>query len=67
MAEQAKPMGFAARMKTFFGFLPGQGLPGFAAELRALTPDEKAWFAAEFNAAGMPTNAPESRPASVPE
>jgi hypothetical protein len=67
MAEQAKPMGFAARMKTFFGFLPGQGLPGFAAELKALTPAEKAFFVAEFNAAGMPMNDPEARPAPVPE
>lgn len=43
------------RLSTFFGRLPGQSVSGFAQEIKALTPADRAWFVAEFNKAGMPT------------
>lgn len=39
-------MAFAAAMKHFFGLLPNQGLMDFAAELKALSPEDKAFFKA---------------------
>ena len=39
-----KQMPFAAAMKDYFGFKPGQTLTEFALELRALNPADKEWF-----------------------
>jgi len=36
-----KEMAFASAMRDFFGFLPGQGIPAFMQELKALTPKDK--------------------------
>ncbi len=40
----AKELPFAAAMKDYFGFLPGQTLSGFMQELKTLSPEERAWF-----------------------
>jgi hypothetical protein len=51
-------MSFTARLKDFFGYLPGQSLSDFAKEIRALTTEDKLEFHAAFNALGMPTEMP---------
>ena len=59
---ETKP--FAARMKDFFGYLPGQKLGDFMAELKALSAADKAEFCEAFNAMGLPTQAPKEVSAS---
>lgn len=39
-----KEMSFVEAMKDYFGFLPGQNMSQFFAELKVLTPDERQWF-----------------------
>ena len=51
-------MPFATRCKSFFGFLPGQTLQGFASEIRALTDQDKCELVEMFNQAGLPTAMP---------
>lgn len=41
-----------AAMREYFGFRPGQGLGDFSNEIKALTPDDRAYFEAEFKKAG---------------
>lgn len=57
----AAEMSFAQRCKTFFGKKSEQTLTEFAAELRALTDEDKAELVKLFNEAGMPTAAPVKR------
>lgn len=54
----AKPMGFVGRCKEFFGLKQGQALTQFAAELKALSQDEKMELHRQFNAMGLPTELP---------
>ena len=49
MAEKIKL--YAQLMKDFR--LPGEALQAFAAQIRALTPEDKAWFRAEYAKAGV--------------
>ena len=55
MAKQAT---FAAAMKEFFGLKPGQSLQGFAAELKALSDEEKAFFRAGLEQNGYQITTP---------
>lgn len=49
----SKPsMSFVGAMRDFFGFKPGQGLSDFSAELKALGPEDKAYFTAELGKVG---------------
>jgi hypothetical protein len=52
-------------MKNFFGLLPGQSISGFAAELKALSLEEKLEFHRMLNAAGYECDPP-SAPAVTP-
>jgi hypothetical protein len=45
-------MSFVAAMKDYFGLLPGQNNAQFLGELKKLTLDDKAWFAAELPSVG---------------
>ncbi len=47
-----KKMGFVSACKEFFGLKEGQTLTQFAAELKALTPKDKAELSAMFTAVG---------------
>lgn len=51
-------MAFAGAMKQFFGLLPGQSIGQFAAELRALSVEEKAEFHRMLNDAGIACDPP---------
>lgn len=44
--QGSKELSFVSAMKDFFGFLPGQTLTQFAAELKALSPGDRAYFKA---------------------
>ena len=48
-----KKQSFVSAMKSFFGFREGQGLSDFTTELKALTDDDKRYFHAELNKAGI--------------
>lgn len=50
-----KKISFTVRCKNFFGLLPGKSIRDFAAEMKALTYEDKVEFCAAFNANGMPT------------
>lgn len=50
--------GFVGRMAEYYGRKPGQTMPEFAGELKALTHDDKKWFVKEFNKMGLPTDEP---------
>jgi len=49
---------FTAACREFFGFKPGQTLAGFAEELRALTPKDKADIYEGFKAIGIQCDPP---------
>jgi len=51
-------MSFVVRCKNYFGLLPGKTIRDFSAELKALTPEDKAEFCSLFNAIGLPTAPP---------
>jgi hypothetical protein len=55
IVNDSDPKPLVARLRQFFGQLPGQGFAQFAAEIKALTPADREYFVAEFNKAGMPT------------
>jgi hypothetical protein len=55
--EQAKAC-FTKQMLDFFGRLPGQSAMQFAAELKALSEQDKRDFAAMLTEAGYPCDAP---------
>lgn len=40
-------------LKEYFGFKPGQNLTGFMDEIKALTPDDRAYFKKEFVKVGI--------------
>lgn len=42
--QPIKKMSYAAAMRDYFGFLPGQSVGGFMSELKALTDEDKVWF-----------------------
>jgi hypothetical protein len=46
-------MPFATACKNYFGFKEGQNSGGFLAELKALTPKDKADFIAMFPSVGI--------------
>ena len=46
------PMNFVAAMKDFFGNRPGKGLMDFAAELKELTSEDRAYFKAGLEQVG---------------
>lgn len=48
---------FAAAMKDYFGYLPGQDMRGFMEELRALTPEDRAYFRDGLKSVGYQINA----------
>lgn len=58
MTEEQAKVSFSMRCKSFFGLLPGQNVQQFAAELKALSYDDKEELADRFTAAGMPTALP---------
>ncbi len=39
-------------LKEYFGFKPGQNLTDFMAEIKALTPEDRAYFKREFAKVG---------------
>lgn len=45
-------MGLTVALRDFFGLKPGQTLGEFAAEIRQLTADDKAFFKTHLEAAG---------------
>jgi len=47
-----KVMSFTAACKDFFGYKPGQTLSEFMNEVRALTPEDKAYFTKLFPSVG---------------
>lgn len=49
----SQKMTFTAACRQFFGFLPGQGLSQFAAELKALTHEDKQQLAAGLREVGL--------------
>lgn len=57
MSEQ-KTLTFTARCKDFFGLHPGETITQFVAEMKALTPADKAEFHEAFNQMGLPTEPP---------
>jgi hypothetical protein len=44
---------FVVACKEFFGFKPGQGLQDFAAEVKALSPKDRADLVGEFAKIGI--------------
>lgn len=46
-------MTFTKAVKEYFGFKPGQNLTGFMDEIKALTADDRAYFAREFAKIGI--------------
>ncbi|HYV37940.1 MAG TPA: hypothetical protein VE988_19805 [Gemmataceae bacterium] len=56
---------FSAQMRSFFGLRPGDGLKEFAAELRALSHDDKVAFVEMLNEAGFPCDPPSAVPAAA--
>jgi hypothetical protein len=44
---------FASAMREFFGFRPGDGLTQFHAELKALSYDDKMYYAQGLRAVGV--------------
>ena len=54
-----KKHSFVSAMKSFFGFREGQGLSDFTTELKALTDDDKRYFHAELNKAGIICDEPQ--------
>lgn len=50
---------FAAACREFFGLRPGTGLGDFAAELKALSLDDKREIAAGLRASGMDVEDPQ--------
>lgn len=55
MLKGMKPAypGLTPALLDFFGRQPGQTLQGFAAETKALTDADKAWFVEAFQAEGV--------------
>jgi hypothetical protein len=51
--QDLKPMTFVAACREFFGKLPHQTLQDFAAELKQLTPDDKAELVILFRNVGI--------------
>jgi hypothetical protein len=49
---------FSIRMREYFGYRPGQGANEFAAELKALSHEDKVEFAEMLNSAGFPCAPP---------
>lgn len=52
--ETKKPETFVAAMKHFFGVREGQTLSEFSAELKALSPEERNFFAEGLRTNGYP-------------
>jgi len=50
-----EPMSLVSRCKEYFGLLPGQNLMQFSAELKTLSPKDRADLVEGFNAMGLPT------------
>lgn len=44
---------FVTALKDFFGYKPGQTAMEFVAEVKALSPDDRAYFKAEFAKIGI--------------
>ena len=53
------PKAFAMSAKSFFGYLPGQTIKDFSAELKALSLADKQELARLLNEEGTPTVIPE--------
>lgn len=51
----SEPVSFVSRCKEYFGLLPGQTLMEFSAELKKLTPKDRAELVESFNKMGLPT------------
>lgn len=49
---------FVSAMKEYFGFLPGQTLKEFGAELKALSDDERDYFYNGLKAVGVECSPP---------
>lgn len=47
-----KQMSFVEAMKDYFGFLSGQNMSQFFAELKVLSPAEREWFKKELATVG---------------
>lgn len=52
MSDQPRKK-FIAAMREFFGFRPGTGLAEFSAEIKALSADDKLYFANSLRAVGI--------------
>lgn len=51
--QEFKKMTFVAAIRSFFGQKPGQTMPEFAQELKALTPEDRVYFINELRTAGI--------------
>ena len=51
--DDMKQMTFIQACRTFFGMLPGETLQQFVAEMRALTPEDKAELVILFRNVGI--------------
>jgi hypothetical protein len=51
-SNSTKTMGFIAACKDYFGFKPSQTMQEFAAEIKALTEDDREYFKREFAKVG---------------
>jgi hypothetical protein len=49
---ETKKLTFAAAMKDYFGYQPGKTATDFMQEIKALTPEDKAWFRANLPSVG---------------
>lgn len=58
MALATSGKSFMGEMKRYFGCLPGQTIQGFAAEMKALSYEEKLWFHAELIGQGIQCDPP---------
>ena len=52
MVMPIKQMSYVEAMKDYFGFLPGQNMTAFFAELKALSAEDREWFKAELLSVG---------------
>lgn len=48
----AKKLSLVAALKDYFGMKPDQNAMGFMQEIKALTPEDKAWFRANLPSVG---------------
>lgn len=48
MSDKSEELGLIAAIRKYIGLKPGQAMLDFAAEIKALTPEDRAWFKERF-------------------